>query len=103
MVALLLLGKGFVALPIGLAVTAMPIFLTRRWLHPRWRTERIVRLLYVSQVAAAIGLAFSDPSAPGSMFIPDWVASVLGFYFIAAPLFMAASVLYELHRVSLHG
>jgi hypothetical protein len=35
------------------------------------------------------------------MYVPEWLSSVVGFYFMAAPLFLAACVLVELHRVVL--
>ena len=99
--AFLLLGLGAKALPVGLVVTAIPIFVTWRLLGSRWRMRVVVRILYVLLTAATVVLAFSD-STPTAMYIPEWVASLLGFYFIAAPLLLAGCVLFELHRVSLN-
>lgn len=100
--AILLLNVGARALPIGLVVTAIPIFLTWRLLGTRWRTLAIVRILYAVLVAATVVLAFSDASSSAAMYIPEWLGSVLGFYFIAAPLLLAGCVLFELHRVKLN-
>ena len=97
----LLLGVGRWALPIGLVVTAIPIFVTRRLLGTAWRTQRIVGFLFVFLAIAAIVLAFADPAIPSSLYIPVWLASALGFYFVAAPLLLASCVLFELHRVTL--
>lgn len=100
--AILLLNVGARALPVGLVVTAIPIFLTWRLLGTRWRTLAIVRILYAVLVAATVVLAFSDASSSAAMYIPEWLGSVLGFYFIAAPLLLAGCVLFELHRVKLN-
>jgi hypothetical protein len=98
----LLLGIGARALPVGLVLTAIPIFVTWRLLGTRWRTRAIVRILYVLLAAATVVLAFTDPSTPIAMYIPEWLGSILGFYFVAAPLLLAGCVLFELHRVSLN-
>jgi hypothetical protein len=99
----LLLGIGARALPVGLVVNAIPIYVTWRLLGRRWRTWGIVRTLFVFLTAATIVLAFTDPTMPTAMYIPEWLGSVLGFYFVAAPLILAGCVLFELHRVSLEG
>ena len=99
----LLLGIGVRALPVGLVVNAIPIYITWRLLGKRWRTWPVVRVLYVILTIATVVLAFTDPSTRSSMFVPEWLGSVLGFYFVAAPLFLAGCVLFELHRVSLEG
>jgi hypothetical protein len=53
----------------------------------------------MSAVAAVI-IVFTDPSKSTAMYIPYWVSTVLGFYFMTAPLVMTAFVLVELHRVN---
>lgn len=100
---ILLLGVGAWALPVGLVVTAIPIYVTWRLLGTRWRTRAIVRILYVLLAAATIVLAFTDSSTPVSQFVPEWVGGVLGFYFVVAPLLLAGCVLFELHRVNLRA
>lgn len=97
--AALLLIYGAPALPIGLVVTAVPVYVTRRLLQGQWRTQRLVMLLYTALVASAVIIAFTDPDKTTAMYLPTWISSVLGFYFMAAPLLMAACVLVELHRV----
>ena len=99
----LLLGVGAWALPVGLVMTAIPIFITWRLLGTRWRTRAIVRALYVILAVTTIVLAFTDPSQSASLFIPEWLGSVLGFYFVAAPLILSGCVLFELHRVNLQA
>ena len=98
----LLLGVGARALPAGLVITAIPIYVTWRLLGSRWRTLPIVRILYALLAAATVVLAFTDASSSAAMYIPEWLGSLLGFYFIAAPLLLAGCVLFELHRVSLN-
>ena len=99
----LLLGVGAWALPVGLIVTAIPIYTTWRLLGSTWRTQAIVRMLYIILIATTIVLAFTDPSTRASLYIPEWLGSVLGFYFVAAPLLLAGCVLFELHRVNLQA
>ena len=99
--ALLLLTVGSPALPVNLVVTAIPVYVTWRLLGINWRTWRMVRVLYIVLTASAIVLVFADPGMPTSLYVPVWLASGLGFYFMAAPLLLAGCVLFELHRVSL--
>jgi hypothetical protein len=101
LLAVLLLTIGSPALPVSLIVTAIPVYVTWRLLGPQWRTRRIVRLLYTLLVVSAVMLAIDDPAMTTAMYIPGWLGSVVGFYFMAAPLFLATCVLVELHRVSL--
>ena len=103
LLALLLLTIGSPALPISLIVTAIPLYVTRRLLGTHWRTRKIVRLLYTLLVATAVLMAFNDPAMATAMYIPEWLGSIVGFYFKAAPLFLATCVLVEPHRVSLHA
>jgi hypothetical protein len=101
LLAILLLTIGSPALPVGLIVTAIPVYVTWRLLGRQWRTWKIVRLLYTLLVASAVMLAIDDPAMATAMYVPEWLSSVVGFYFMAAPLFLAACVLVELHRVVL--
>jgi hypothetical protein len=101
LLAILLLTIGSPALPVGLIVTAIPVYVTWRLLGRQWRTWNIVRLLYTLLVASAVMLAIDDPAMATAMYVPEWLSSVVGFYFMAAPLFLAACVLVELHRVVL--
>ena len=99
LLALLLLTIGSPALPVSLIVTAIPVYVTWRVLGTRWRTRRIVRLLFILLVTSAVMLAIDDPAMPTAMYVPEWLSSVVGFYFMAAPLFLATCVLVELHQV----
>ena len=103
LLAILLLTVGSPALPVGLIVTAIPVYVTWRVMGTAWRTQGIVRLLYTGLVASAVMLAFDDPAMATALYIPGWMGSVVGFYFMSAPLLLAAVVLFELHRVSLAG
>ena len=103
LLALALLSWGAPALPVALVVTAIPIYLTHRLLRSEWKTRQIVMLLFAASTVAAVIVAFTDPAQETAMHIPGWVSSIFGFYFMAAPLFMAACVLVELHRVKLQG
>lgn len=90
-------------MPVGLVVSAIPIYVTWRLLGASWRTWAIVRLLYILLAVSTILLAFTDPSRPTALFIPEWLGGLLGFYFVAAPLLLAGCVLFELHRVNLQA
>ncbi len=100
LLALLLLSWGAPALPVTLVVTAIPVFLTHRLLKREWKTRHIVLLLFAASVVAAVIVAFTDPAQSTAMHIPEWVSSVFGFYFMAAPVLIAACVLVELHKVN---
>ena len=100
LLAVLLLSIGAPALPVSLIATAIPIYVTHRLLQGEWRSRRVVAPLFVVSVVAAVVIVFTDPSKSTAMYIPYWVSTVLGFYFLTAPLVMTAFVLVELHRVN---
>ena len=99
--AALLLTLGAAALPVGVIVTAIPVYVTHRLLGDTWKTRRIILALFALLVAAAVIIAFTDPDKPSAMYIPSWLSSLFGFYFMAAPIVMTACVLVELHRVKI--
>jgi hypothetical protein len=103
LLAVLLLSVGAPALPVSLIATAIPIYVTHRLLQSEWRSRRVVTPLFVLSVVAAVVIVFTDPSKSTAMYIPYWVSTVLGFYFLTAPLVMTAFVLVELHRVNWRG
>lgn len=96
--ALLLLFRESMALPVSPAATAIPIVATQRLLRDTWRTRRLVLALYSLLVASAVLLAVYTQPAPGP--VPAWVVPVLGVYFMAAPVVITGAVLFELHRPS---
>jgi hypothetical protein len=100
LLAVLLLSVGAPALPVSLMATAIPIYVTHRLLQGEWRSRRVVTPLFVLSVVAAVVIVFTDPSKSTAMYIPYWVSTLLGFYFMTAPLVMTAFVLVELHRVN---
>ena len=100
-IAIMLLGVGSSALPVGLVSTSIPVYLTHRLLQNEWKTRTLVMPLFAGFAVAAVLLAFADPSQRTAMYIPSWVPSVLGFYFMSAPLLITSCVLVELHRVRL--
>jgi hypothetical protein len=100
LLAVVLLSVGAPALPLSLTATAIPIYITHRLLQGEWRSRRVVTPLFVMSAVAAVIIVFTDPSKSTAMYIPYWVSTVLGFYFMTAPLVMTAFVLVELHRVN---